>query len=54
MAALVSYAVIRYVPDGWAWVGMAVIAACGAASAWLNVRDARHTVTQVEADTVAD
>ena len=37
-AAAVSWVVFRHVPDGWAWVGMAVIALCGAASAWLNVR----------------
>jgi drug/metabolite transporter (DMT)-like permease len=53
-AALVGWIVFRDAPDGWGWVGMAVIAACGAASAWLNVRDARHTVTPVEADTIAD
>jgi drug/metabolite transporter (DMT)-like permease len=28
-------------PDGWSLAGMAVIAACGAAGAWLNVRGAR-------------
>lgn len=53
-AAIVGWLVFRAAPDAWGWVGMAVIAACGAASAWLNVRDARHTVTQVEADTIAD
>jgi drug/metabolite transporter (DMT)-like permease len=53
-AALVGWLVFRVAPDFWGWVGMAVIAACGAASAWLNVRDARHTVTTVEADTVAE
>jgi len=53
-AALVGWIVFRDAPDRWGWVGMAVIAACGAASAWLNVRDARHTVTTVEADTIAD
>ncbi|CAN7222589.1 DMT family transporter [Rhizobacter sp. LjRoot28] len=54
MAAAVSYAVFRYVPDGWAWVGMAVIAACGAASAWLNVRRAATPTSAVAADTMAD
>jgi drug/metabolite transporter (DMT)-like permease len=37
-AALISYAVFDHVPDRWAWVGMAVIAACGATSAALNMR----------------
>jgi len=53
-AALVGWLVFRDAPDAWGWVGMAVIAACGAASAWLNVRDARHVVTVTEADTVQD
>ena len=53
-AALAGWIVFRDAPDAWGWVGMAVIASCGAASAWLNVRDARHTVTPVEADTIAD
>ena len=36
----VSWLVFRHVPDGFALLGMAVIAACGAASVWLNVREA--------------
>jgi drug/metabolite transporter (DMT)-like permease len=36
-AALVGWLVFRHVPDFWAWVGMLVIAACGAASALLNL-----------------
>jgi len=56
VAAAVSWAVFRYVPDGWAWVGMGVIAVCGAASAWLNMRKtAAHPATStVAADTIAD
>lgn len=50
-AALIGWAVFRALPDGWGWVGIGVIAACGAASAWLNLRRA---VSAVEADTVAD
>jgi len=50
-ALVTSFLVFRHVPDAWAWVGMAVIAACGAASAWLNVR---HPQSVVEADTIAD
>jgi drug/metabolite transporter (DMT)-like permease len=53
-AALVGWLIFRAVPDAWGWVGMTVIAACGAASAWLNVRDAREPVSAVAADTIAD
>ena len=37
-AALIAYVAFHHVPDHWAWVGMAVIAACGASSAALNLR----------------
>ena len=50
-ALATSWLVFRHVPDVWAWVGMAVIAASGAASAWLNVR---HPQSVVEADTISD
>jgi drug/metabolite transporter (DMT)-like permease len=50
-ALVVSWIVFRHVPDAWAWVGMSVIAACGAASAWMNVR---RPVSVVEADTISD
>lgn len=56
-AALAGWLVLGDAPDAWAWVGMAVIALCGAASAWLNVRDAaarQRPVSAVAADTVAD
>ncbi len=53
-AVVGSWLVFRHVPDGWAWVGMAVIAACGAASAWLNVRSARTPPSPVAADMIAD
>lgn len=54
-AALLGYLVFAHLPDGWAWAGMAVIAACGAASAWLNVRAAAfRRMSAVEADTVAE
>lgn len=36
MAAAVGWWVFGAVPDGWAWLGMGVVAACGAASAWSN------------------
>ncbi len=57
VAALAGYLAFGLVPDGWSWLGMAVIGVCGAASAWLNVQAAvrRHRpVSVVQADTVAD
>jgi drug/metabolite transporter (DMT)-like permease len=50
-AALIGWAVFRALPDVWGWLGIAVIAVCGAAGAWLNLR---RPVSAVEADTVAD
>ena len=37
-ATLIGWAAFDHVPDRWAWVGMAVIAGCGATSAGLNMR----------------
>jgi drug/metabolite transporter (DMT)-like permease len=57
VAALAGFVVFGVVPDGWGWFGMLVIAICGAASAWLNMREAaarQRPVSAVEADTVAD
>ena len=54
VAALAGFVVFGVVPDGWGWVGMAIIGICGAASAWLNVRAAARPVSAVQADTVAD
>ena len=54
-AAAVGWLVFRHAPDGWGWVGMAVVAVCGAASAWLNVREAaaaRAPVSALGADTI--
>ena len=48
-ALVLSWLVFKHVPDAWAWGGMAVIAACGAGSALLNVR---HPESPVEADTI--
>jgi drug/metabolite transporter (DMT)-like permease len=56
-ALIVGWAVFQHVPDGWAWVGMGVIALCGGASAWLNVRGGpprAHPDSAVAADTIAD
>lgn len=57
VAALAGYVVFGLVPDGWSWLGMAIIGVCGAASAWLNVRAAaerQRPVSAVEADTVGE
>ena len=55
-ASVLGWIAFRQLPDAWAWLGMALLAACGAASAWLNVREAapRRQPSVVEADTVAD
>jgi drug/metabolite transporter (DMT)-like permease len=55
-AVLLGWAVLGERPDAWAWLGMAVIAACGAASAALNLRvaGARREHSPMAADTVAE
>ncbi len=40
-AMLAGWAVYDHMPDGWSLVGMGLIAASGAASAWLTVRETR-------------
>lgn len=37
-AALMSWIFFDHAPDFWAWTGMALIAASGGATAWLNMR----------------
>jgi drug/metabolite transporter (DMT)-like permease len=37
-AALMSWLFFSHAPDIWAWLGMAMIAASGGATAWLNIR----------------
>ena len=57
MAVVVGWAAFRQAPDFWGWVGMAVIAACGAASAWLNVREAaqrQQALSAVSVDSIVD
>lgn len=39
-AALMSWLFFNHSPDLWAWLGMALIAASGGATAWLNIRKA--------------
>jgi drug/metabolite transporter (DMT)-like permease len=38
-----------HVPDGWAVVGMLLIAACGVAGAWLTVRETRSRISPTTA-----
>ena len=54
MAAGVGWLIFRHVPDSWSWIGMAVIAACGATSAWLNVRERQRPLPPAVADAIAD
>ena len=57
VASLIAWLVFDHLPDGWAWIGMAIIAACGAATAWLNVRSAQRAhriIPAAAADTVLD
>ena len=36
-----GWVVFAHLPDGWSFAGMALIALCGAAGAWVTVREAR-------------
>lgn len=54
VATGLGWLIFRQVPDGWAFVGMGVIAACGAAGAWLNLRTAAKPADPVVVDTIAD
>lgn len=57
MAVIVGWLVFRQAPDFWGWVGMAVIGVCGAASAWLNVREAaqrQQALSAVSVDSIVD
>jgi drug/metabolite transporter (DMT)-like permease len=38
-----GWLVFRYVPDGWSMLGMALIGACGALSAWLTVHERKSS-----------
>ena len=57
VAALIGWLAFDHLPDGWAWVGMAVVSACGATAAWMNVRRAQQqqqSASPVALDTIAD
>ncbi|AMO23958.1 DMT family transporter [Ramlibacter solisilvae] len=45
-AMLGGLLVFDHVPDGWALAGMAAIAVCGAAGAWLTVVESRRVVLE--------
>ena len=47
-AMLGGWLVFSHVPDGWALTGMAMIAVCGAAGAWLTLRENRVRVQPAE------
>jgi drug/metabolite transporter (DMT)-like permease len=48
-AMLGGWLVFAHVPDGWSLFGMAIIAFCGAAGAWLTMRESRVATRPVEA-----
>jgi drug/metabolite transporter (DMT)-like permease len=43
-----GYLIFHHVPDAWSVAGMALIAACGAAGAWLTVRERRLALQVAE------
>jgi drug/metabolite transporter (DMT)-like permease len=43
-----GWLVFSHVPDHWSLIGMAMIAGCGAAAAWLAVRESRVLIEPVE------
>ena len=47
-AMLGGWLVFSHVPDQWSMLGMAMIAACGAAGAWLTVREGRVVLQPTE------
>lgn len=56
-ATFIAWLVFGHLPDAWAWLGMVIIATCGAATAWLNVRSAQRShriIAASSADTVLD
>lgn len=56
-ATLVGWWVFGSLPDRWGWIGMGIVAVAGAATAWLNLREAdpvRRPPSTVAADTMAD
>ena len=56
IGALLGWFAFGQLPDAWAWAGMALLGACGATSAWLNVREAgtARPASPVALDTVGE
>ncbi|MFO1337298.1 MAG: DMT family transporter [Burkholderiaceae bacterium] len=54
VATVLGWLIFRQVPDALAFVGMGVIAACGAAGAWLNMRGVPKPADPVVVDAMAD
>lgn len=48
-AVLLGWWGLNHVPDAWAWLGMAIIGACGAATVWLSLRTTRAAATALAA-----
>lgn len=48
-AMLGGWLVFSHLPDGWSLLGMAAIGVCGAAGAWLTVRESRVVMEPIEA-----
>jgi drug/metabolite transporter (DMT)-like permease len=48
-AMLGGWMVFSQVPDGWSFVGIAMIAICGAVGAWLTMRESRAVAASVTA-----
>lgn len=55
-ATVLGWIVFYAVPDAWAWLGMGIIVVSGAASAWLNVREAapQRPLSALAADTMVE
>lgn len=47
-ALLGGWLVFSHVPDGWSLIGIGMIASCGAAAAWLAVRESRLQLEPME------
>lgn len=47
-AMIGGWLVFAHLPDAWSLAGMALVALCGAAGAWLTVREGRRLVEQPE------
>jgi drug/metabolite transporter (DMT)-like permease len=48
-AMLGGWLVFSHVPDGWSMLGMVMIAICGAAGAWLTMRESRVALEPLKA-----